>query len=216
MAEKVVILGTAHRLREPGKCSPDKRLRECVYSREIVEGIRHRLEASGVKTFVDYTALDLPKTMQTPSVRLERQRELALRVNEVNSVCDRYGKGNCCYVSIHVNALGNDGQWHSANGWQVCVSPQSSKNAKVLADYLFDTAWNFGLRMRQPMRTQKYWEQGLYVLDRTHCPAVLTENLFQDNQKDVDYLLSDFGRSSIIKLHWEGILRYLDYLNNKK
>ena len=214
--EKVVILGTAHRLREPGKCSPDGRFKECVYSRDVVTEIQAKLEDYGVRTYIDMTNFDLPRTMQTPSVKLERQRELGLRVNEANSICDRYGKENCCYVSIHVNALGNDGKWHDSNGWQVCVSPQSSKDSKVLADFLFDAADDYGLKMRKPLPTQKYWEQSLYVLNRTHCPAVLTENLFQDNEKDVDFLLSDLGRHTIERLHVEGILQYLNYLNTKK
>lgn len=213
MSEKVVILGTAHRLREPGKCSPDKRLKECVYSREIVEELRYKLEDSGIRTFVDWMKMDLDKTMQTPSVKLERSRELALRVREVNDICKTYGAKNCLYVSIHCNAIGCDGKWHEANGWQVCVSKNASSKSKILADFLFDAAKSNGLRMRQPSPSQKYWEQSLYVLNNTNCPAVLTENLFQDNLADVDYLLSDLGRHVMERLHLEGILRYIDYLN---
>ena len=42
-----IILGTAHRKREPGKQSPDGRLKECEYSRERVNGIKAKLEALG-------------------------------------------------------------------------------------------------------------------------------------------------------------------------
>ena len=44
----------------------------------------------------------------------------------------------------------------------------------------------------------------------TNCPAVLTENLFQDNRQDVDFLLSDAGRAAIVQLHFVGILNYLN------
>lgn len=209
MSEKVVILGTAHRLREPGKCSPDKRLKECIYSREIVNEVKIKLEGYGLKTFVDMTANDIPKAMQTPSAQLERSRELALRVNEVNSICDRYGKENCLYVSVHVNASNSDGKWHNANGWQVCVSPLSSNCSRLLANALAMKADSNKLRLRKPSSDRLYWEQNLYVLSRTHCPAVLTENLFMDNEKDVDYLLSDEGMHVIERLHVEGILGYL-------
>jgi N-acetylmuramoyl-L-alanine amidase len=186
-----------------------------MYSREIVDELKYKLEEYGVLTFIDYWPLDLPKTMQTPSANLERQRELALRVNEVNSLCDRYGKKNCLYVSIHVNAAGSDGKWHNANGWQVCVSKQASSNSKILANYLFDVAKSIPqIHTRQPLPNVKYWEQSLYVLNRTHCPAVLTENLFQDNPADVDFLLSDLGRHSIERIHLEGIMRYLNYLKS--
>ena len=74
-------------------------------------------------------------------------------------------------------------------GWQVCVSTKASESSKLLANYLFDAAKNNRLKTRQPSLNQKYWPQSLYVLNNTNCPAVLTENLFQDNKKDVDYLL---------------------------
>ena len=210
MNDKVVILGTAHRLREPGKCSPDKRLREAVWSREIIDELNVKLQDYGIMTFVDFWPYDLEKSMQTPSVGLERQRELALRVNTVNQICDRYGKNNCCYVSIHVNASGSDGKWHDASGWQVCVAPNSSKKSRLLAECLAEEAYDKCLRVREPQPGQKYWQQSLYVLNRTKCPAVLTENLFMDNEKEADFLLSELGRHTIERLHLEGIMRYLD------
>ena len=212
MLEKIVILGTAHRLREPGKMSPDGKLREALWSREIVNELAVKLKEYHITTFIDYADLDLPKTMQTPSARLERQRELALRVNEVNSLCEKYGKKNCLYVSIHINAAGSDGKWHDANGWQVCVSKEASHFSKILAEKLFDKAVEHVDRTRQPLPTKKYWEQSLYVLNRTHCPAVLTENLFMDNKNDAEWLLSDEGKHEIERLHLEGILEYIKKL----
>ena len=52
-------------------------------------------------------------------------------------------------------------------------------------------------------------ESGFYILKHTVCPAVLTENLFQDNREDVDFLLSDEGRQKIVTLHVQGICKYL-------
>ena len=40
-------------------------------------------------------------------------------------------------------------------------------------------------------------------------PAVLTENLFQDNLADVEYLLSEAGKEAIAELHVEGIMKYI-------
>jgi len=205
----IVVLGTAHRKREPGKESPDKRLKECVYSREICRAVAAKLRASGCKVEIDYEPLDLPKTMQSSIVKQERRNELAMRVNFVNEVCKQKGAKNVLYVSIHVDASGDDGQWHYPNGWSVRVSTNASENSKKLANCLFDAAKQKGLKMRQPMTTQKYWPQNLFVLNNTACPAVLTENLFQDNKADVDYLLSDIGREAIVNLHVDGILRYM-------
>lgn len=206
----LIILGTAHRMREPGKGSPDGKLKECVYSREICKEVAAKLRAYGYKTEIDYEPLDLDKSMQSSSVSIERSRELAMRVNYVNELCRQNGAKNVLYVSIHINAVGSDGKWHDANGWQVCVSNKASQNSKLLANCLFDSAKMNGLKMRQPTLLQKYWPQSLYVLNSTNCPAVLTENLFQDNKKDVDYLLSEAGRHTIARLHVEGIMRYVE------
>lgn len=205
-----VILGTAHRRREPGKQSPDGRLKEYIYSREIIADLKPKLESYGIPTYIDLTDEDLPQAMQSEDLTKERSRELSMRVNEVNSLCDRFGSQNCLYISIHVNASSNDNQWHTHNGWQVCVSPNASKNSRTFADIILDTAKAHGLKTRQPLPNQKYWEQSLYVLNKTWCPAVLTENLFQDNKADTDYLLSEEGRHTIERLHIESILKYIE------
>lgn len=211
--QAIIILGTAHRMREPGKESPDKRLKECVYSRELCKEIADKLRAYGCKVEIDYEPLDLPRSMQSPNYKQELNNELAMRVNYVNEVCRQKGAKNVLYVSIHVDASGSDGQWHSPNGWSVRVSLNASENSKKLAGYLFDTAKQKGLKVRQPSISQKYWPQNLFVLRNTECPAVLTENLFQDNKADVDYLLSDVGRHVIARLHVEGILKYVSDAN---
>lgn len=148
--------------------------------------------------------------MQSSIVKQERTNELAMRVNYVNEVCRQQGAKNVLYVSIHVNAIGKDGKWHDACGWQVNISDKASESSKRLAECLYNAAKTKGLKMRQPTATQKYWPQNLFVLNNTKCPAVLTENLFQDNKKDVDFLLSDEGRHQIVRLHVEGIIKYID------
>ena len=44
----------------------------------------------------------------------------------------------------------------------------------------------------------------------TNCPAVLTENMFQDNKEDVALLLSEEGKKKIIDAHVQGVLNYLN------
>ena len=206
----LIILGTAHRLREPGKQSPDGRIKECIYSRELCKEIAVKLREYGYKVEIDYEPLDLSRTMQSSNVKTERSRELALRANFVNELCRQNGAKNVLYVSIHLNAAGADNKWHDAKGWQVCVGTSASQNSKLLANCLFDAAKANGLRMRQPSLSQKYWPQSLYILNNTKCPAVLTENLFQDNKSDVEYLLSDLGKHIIVRLHVEGIINYIE------
>lgn len=209
----MIILGTAHLITTSGKRSPDERLREPVYSREIVDELEAKLQSYGYNVMVDYRPLEEDKNMRRVSTQLnQNNRELRYRVEQVNKVCKQFGKANCLYVSIHVDAIGNDNQWHDANGWSVRVSPLASSKSKMLAESIFDQAEKHGLKVRKPTAKQKWWEQELFVLNQTECPAVLTENLFQDNKSDVDFLLSDEGRHAIVRLHLEGIINYINQL----
>lgn len=54
------------------------------------------------------------------------------------------------------------------------------------------------------------WEENFYILQKTKCAAVLTENFFQDNERDLTYLESPEGMAAIADVHIEGIIRYIN------
>ena len=64
--------------------------------------------------------------------------------------------------------------------------------------------------MREYSPAAPYWTQDLAICRDTRCPAVLTENLFQDNKDDVGYLLSEEGKQTIVNLHVGGIIKYIE------
>ncbi len=221
MRKKVVILGTAHGINTPGKCSPDKKFREYKYSREIVSQLKAELKAEGFEVYVDNASDEVPDV---------QQKELAGRCAIVNNVCKAYGAANCIYVSIHVNAAGNDGQWRSAGGWSAYTSRGNTKS-DTLATKLYEAAQtclaDYAKAMEAGKKTGAYdskqkplrtdysdgdadLESNFYVLVHTNCPAVLTENLFQDNKADVAFLDSDSGRKAIVSLHKQGIMSYFE------
>lgn len=211
----IVILGTAHLGTTPGKCSSDGKFRECEYSREVVKMIQENLKKKGVTAIIDYEPLLPNDKMKGANAKQEQSRELTWRANYVNSLCSKYGTSNCIYVSIHVNAAGADGQWKNARGWSVYTSPGKTKS-DTLATYLYEEA-----KTILPPDSKYYvrsdfsdgdpdYEANFYVLTKTKCPAVLTENLFQDNKDDVNFLTSDEGKSKIVEIHVNGILRYIN------
>ena len=191
----IIILDSGHGIDTAGKRSPDGRLREYKYAREIAAEVVKRLKT------MDYNAMQL--------VTEENDISLGTRCKRVNDICKHFGASNVLVVSIHCNAAGADGKWRDARGWQACVSLNASARSKQLACYLYDMAQVQGLKMRSPKPGQKWWAQNLAICRDTNCPAVLTENPFQDNLADVDFLLSDKGREAIINLHVEGIINYI-------
>ena len=179
------------------KQSPDGRIKEYVYCREIVAEVVKRLRAQG------YDAEN--------TVPEKGDISLGERCARVNAYCDRLGAKNVVFVSIHNNAAGC-GQWMSARGWEAWTSKGQTMGDK-LADCLYDAAQKYlpqGTKIRTDLTDGDRDKEGnLAVVRGTRCAACLTENLFQDNRADVEYLLSPEGREAIIKLHVEGIKAYI-------
>lgn len=217
---KHIILGTAHLKSTPGKRSPDGKLKEYQYSREICNIVYNVLKNMGYSVYIDIKDDDLKMTSN---------QELKHRVNIVNNLCKKLGTKDCIYVSIHLNAAGNGQSWLKAGGWSAYTSIGNTKSDQ-LAEYLYKAAKNnlqeYSKQMELLKKEGKYdskqkylrtdfsdndsdIESNLYVLKNTLCPAVLTENLFQDNKSDVDFLLSEQGIHAISRIHIEGILNYI-------
>ena len=111
-------------------------------------------------------------------------------------------------MSIHINAAGNSG-WMSARGWSVWVAPNASSNSKRLAKCLYEEADKAGYKGNRCVPATKYWVGNYGIVRDTKCPAVLTENLFQDNKEDVAILMSDTGKQAMVDIHVKGIMSYL-------
>lgn len=192
--EYIVILDNGHGRETPGKRSPDGKLREYAYAREIVQRIHKALEEKGIKSVI----------------LVPEQEDIALseRVRRANKIYNDNGK-KAFLISVHCNAAGN-GNWMNARGWSVHIDKTGSNSSKKLAGYLFDAAKELGLKTRQPSPQVKYITQGLYICRYTNCPAVLTENLFQDNKEDVAFMLSEDGKRTITDVHVNGIIKYLN------
>lgn len=189
----IILLDNGHGRETPGKRSPDGRLMEWEYTRQLAAAIEARLLATGynVRRIVEETA-DVP---------------LRERCRRVNEVCRTHP--HVLLVSLHCNAAGNGSQWCEARGWGAYVSLNASENSKRLARRLCEAAELFGQKVRRYAPGQPWWVQNLAMCRDTKCPAVLTENLFQDNREDVEYLLSTEGRQALADLHVKGIADYI-------
>lgn len=187
-----VLIDNGHGSNTPGKCSPDKRLKEYAYTREIAIRLECELRKKGIDAErIVKEEIDVPLS--------ERCR----RVNE-------YKPTQAILVSIHCNAAGF-GEWMKARGWEVWTSVGQTK-ADKLATALCKAAEDQlpGMKIRKDLSDgDPDKEANFYILKHTKCPAVLTENLFQDNLEDVDFLLSEKGKQAIVNLHVKGITEYL-------
>lgn len=203
-----ILIDNGHGDNTPGKRSPYSACGtlpaipffEYKWCREIANPVVQRLRDLG------YDAEIL--------VPEETDISLAERTNRVNKICNELGASNVILVSIHSNAAGNGREWYKAVGWSAYTTPGKTKSDD-LAECLYDAAESEFANTDRKIRTDKCdgdrdWEENFYILRKSLCPAVLTENFFYDNVDDVKYILSDEGREAIIRCHVSGIIKYLE------
>ena len=192
-----IFIDNGHGLMTAGKRSPDGQFRESFYNREIARRVVSNLRDRG-----------LDAELLVPE---DDDISLAERVRRINAACFLLGKQNVILVSIHVNAAGNGSKWLNATGWSVYTC-KGQTASDMLAECLCQAAIkNFpGRRIRTDLSDGDMdWEEGFYILRKSLCVAVLTENFFMDSRSDLEYLQSRAGKQAVVDTHVEGIIEYL-------
>ena len=94
---KTIILGTAHLKSTPGKCSPDGKFKEYLYSREICKAVKAILEDLGYKVLIDIEEEDF-YSAEIEVVPAGRARDFGLD----RSMIMAYGQDDkvCAYTSL--------------------------------------------------------------------------------------------------------------------
>ena len=200
-----ILIDNGHGIQTEGKRSPDGQLLEYAYTREIARQVVTELKNKG------YDAeLLVPEEDDIP---------LSERVRRVNAACISQQSSparpgispNVILISIHVNAAGDGTQWMNATGWS-CYTCKGQTQSDTLANCLYKAAIkNFpGKRIRTEYSdNDPDWEENFYLLRKSLCVAVLTENFFQDCLSDVQFLQSRAGKQAVIDTHVEGIIEYI-------
>jgi N-acetylmuramoyl-L-alanine amidase len=170
----VILIDNGHGSDTVGKCSPDGRHREYKWARDFAG----RLCAAMIGRGHDARRL----------VTEEWDVSIQERVRRAGDLCAKEGSRNVLLLSMHNDAKGSDGKWHEARGFSARVGLNASDRSKLLATMIAQAMDSEGVTVRKPLPRQWYWPQNLGICRDTHCPAVLCENLFQDNREDVRLL----------------------------
>ena len=192
-----ILIDNGHGQETAGKRSPDGRLLEWSYNREIAR-----------RVVAGLSSLGLDAELLVPE---DEDISLYERCRRVNRLCLQLGKRNVCLVSIHVNAAGHGDKWYNAEGW-CCYTTPGQTAGDVLANYLCQAALQNlpGHRMRFDYTDgDADQEAAFYILRHTACASCLTENGFMDCVRSCEFLLSDEGKQAIVDLHVQGINEYV-------
>ena len=196
-----ILIDNGHGIQTKGKRSPDGKLLEYAYTRELARQIVATLKARGYDS-----ELLVPEDDDIP---------LSERVRRTNAHCQAFGKTNVILISIHINAASDGSKWMNATGWS-CYTCKGETQSDKLADCFYQAAIkNFpGKRIRTDYSdNDPDWEENFYILRHSLCPAVLTENFFMDSLYDRDFLLNEAGQQAIVDTHVNGLTNYLRYGN---
>ena len=192
-----ILIDNGHGIQTKGKRSPDGKLLEYAYTRELARQIVSILQSRGYDS-----ELLVPEDDDIP---------LSERVRRTNAHCQVFGKTNVILISIHVNASGDGSKWMNATGWS-CYTCKGQTQSDTLANCLYKAAIkNFpGKRIRTEYSdNDPDWEENFYLLRKSLCVAVLIENFFQDCLSDVQFLQSRAGKQAVIDTHVVGIIEYI-------
>lgn len=197
---KIILLDNGHGIDTPGKYSPvwpdGTQLREWAYTRRVVKAIQERLLEQGVNV-----RIITPEDQDVP---------LKMRVDRINSIAKMHGASSCLLISVHLNASKETNQ---ARGWEIHTSKGTTASDRY-ADVFWDEA-NKMVGRTSRMRGDysdgdRDWDTNFYILSKSICPAILTENLFMNHEADCRYLMSDQGFRSIVDIHVNAITNILN------
>lgn len=193
---RTVIIDNGHGIETKGKCSPDGKLREYRVTRSIAHGVHERLKNMG------YNAVLL--------VPYDVDMSLAVRANRANNIASK--TPDAILISIHCNAAGDGTEWKDARGVEAYTTV-----GKTNADRLAECYYEAVAELMPEVRLRRDTSDGdsdkecdYYILRKTTCPAILTENFFMDNREDVRLLLSDEGISRIVDVHVRAVEKYFN------
>ena len=201
-----ILIDNGHGTLTKGKRSPDGKLLEYAYTRELARQIVSILQYRGYDS-----ELLVPEDDDIP---------LSERVRRVNEICLTYkpscpaptGHPDVILISLHINAAGDGTKWMNATGWS-CYTCKGQTESDRLATCLYEAA----IKNVPDRRIRKDysdgdpdWEENFYILRHSLCPAVLTENFFMDSLYDRDFLLNEAGKQAIVDTHIEGIIKYIE------
>lgn len=191
---KLIIIDRGHGIDTPGKRSPiwedGTQLFEWEFNNDVATRIAHKLAAAGVRSRLLVT--------ETKDISLSE------RCSRVNNICRMHGRENCILISIHANAGGG-------TGFEVFTSPGNTPAddySTMIIESIKETFPNEKIRSDHSDGDADK-EARFYLLQKSQCPAILTENLFMDNEADCRKLMDNDFRERIADAHVTAIMKML-------
>ena len=192
----IVDFGHGTRKYTKGKCAPDESLYEGEWNREVGMMIVEGMKQLGVDC--------------RPLLTCDEDISLQKRCDMVNKIVADNPNKQCRFLSVHINASPVNDWDDKASGASVYTCVNASKESVKMAQCYYDMVEEFNLKGNRSVPKERYWQANYKVLKSTNCPAILTENLFMTNHKEVEFLKSQFGKETIADMHITAFCKYME------
>lgn len=204
MKKLLIVLDNGHGVETKGKRSPDSRLMEWKWCRDFVYKLNLKLKEEGFDTYI--------LVPEDTDVSLSNR---VLRANTVYKNFKRISSNwEIVLISVHVNAAKEPG-WSKASGLTVWVSENASKKSRILASLIQVLAKDEGLTGNRWIPADNFYRSNFYICKNTSSPAVLVENMFMTNKKDVEFLLSEEGCDKLVQVYIDALKSYYTWLQSQ-
>ena len=185
------IIDNGHGVDTAGKRSPiwsdGKQLLEYEFNRDEAQRIAYRCKMNGI-----------PFVLLVPEAK---DISLSERVRRINELYMKHPRA--VLVSIHANAGGG-------TGYEVYTSKGNTRSDAYATILMEEAERELGkeFRMRKDMTDGDPDKESQFtILAKTLCPAMLSECLFMDIERDCHFLMSEEGRERIANFHFRAIQR---------
>lgn len=192
-----VILDRGHGVDTFGKESPDGLYKEWRWCNEFCKDLKDLLETNGFNVYF-----------------IEEDYEYDMPLSDRSYLANEYYNmhKDSVLVSVHTNAYGNS--WNDASGFRVYAYSKESKGYALGKMYL-KTADELLSPYKIKVQMEPNVEPSFYILRKTKVPALLTENLFHTNKKDLSFIQSYKGRDTLLQVHLKALIEYKNAINNE-
>ena len=185
MKRKFIIIDNGHGIETRGKCSPDGRLREWMWTRQIARRLAGELGRRGIVSHL--------------LVPGDGDVALAERVRMVNALC-RTEEG-CVLVSLHSNASGMGDAWGRRRAGAPLWHRAQARRRGTSPVLLTRRAFAAGLAGNRSLPPDSYYEGNLAICTRTRCPAVLGPRTCSTTIRLTWNTCSPEGQKTIVDIH---------------
>lgn len=179
-SDLLIILDRAHGVNVSGKCSPNGKHQEWLWSDKFVNDLSAMLDQLRVHNIVH------PKTPEVPLYKTKSgvwKEKLSNRVAYYNSLQYKYK----LVLSFHNDSTGNG--WTKQTGWSMWTTRRNDISDDLAENYLHPVMIDYfpNLRHRRYIADQLDNEANFKVLTGNYA-SILIEWLMQNNKKDIELL----------------------------